>query len=692
MENKFSKFGLKVFNEEVMRQRLPSPIFKLWKEATNKQDALDRSTADAIAHAMKEWAISLGCTHFTHWFQPLTGLTAEKHESFIDVRDGQPILKFSGKNLIKGEPDASSFPSGGLRATFEARGYTYWDCTSPAFIRDNILYIPTIFVSFNGEALDAKAPLLRSIDALSKHATRIVNVFGDKDCKFVYPSLGLEQEYFLLDRKLFGQREDLQLTGHTLLGAMPPKGQELSTHYLGSIPERISAFMQDVDAQLWELGVYAKTEHNEVAPSQFELASIYMDSNLAIDQNHIVMDVLQKTAFKHGLVCLLHEKPYKGVNGSGKHNNWSMQTSNGNNLLDPGKNPHENVQFLLFASAIIKAVDTHPELIRLMASNPGNDYRLGANEAPPAIVSIFLGKPIETILKQLISEKPGTYEKAALSSFGLSTLSYLPRDTSDRNRTSPVAFTGNKFEFRMLGSSLSAANLNIVINTIVADVLKEIADRLEDHKYRQDVRKAALEICADIIKNHGRVLFDGDGYSKEWVKEAKLRGLPNIGTFVESIAYFNDDRSIELFEKHGVLSKTEITSRVDVLYESYAKMKETEAKVVIDMIHTQIIPAVSKEIASIVALNNYMPLALASKAELFKNFIDEVSKECAILEAVIHEAESMHKHKEKSLLLLKKAVPSLETIRALYDKIEVLLSKALLPFPSYLDLLFDIDK
>lgn len=692
MDNKFSTFGSKVFSEEIMREKLPSPIFKMWKEAKNKQDALDRPTADAIAHAMKEWALGFGCTHFTHWFQPLTGLTAEKHESFIDIKDGETILKFSGKNLIKGEPDASSFPSGGLRATFEARGYTYWDCTSPAFIRDNILYIPTIFVSFNGEALDGKEPLLKSIDAISKQATRIVNIFGDKECTAVMPSLGLEQEYFLVDRKLYSQRTDLSLTNHTLLGAMPPRGQELSTHYLGSIPFRVSEFMKDVDLQLWELGIYAKTEHNEVAPSQYELASIFMDANVSIDQNHIIMDVLQKTALKHDMVCILHEKPFQGVNGSGKHNNWSLITTNNRtNLLDPGKNPHENVQFLTFAAALIKAVDEHPELIRLMASNPGNDYRLGANEAPPAIVSVFLGKPIEDILKQLINDKPETYQKSALSSFGISSLSYLPRDNSDRNRTSPVAFTGNKFEFRMLGSSLSASNLNIIINTIVADSLCEIADKLEDHKYRQDIRKAALDICIDIVKAHSRILFDGDGYSDEWIKEAARRGLPNIKTFVEAIKYFADKETIKLFERNNVFTESEILSRVDIFYETYANMKETECLTVIDMIRTEVIPSVLKEMADILKLKDDMPKTCVIRLDMYKKFIDDVSNDCDTIDAILESIDKLESNESKGLALLNRAVPYLDRIRTSYDAIEIYMSKKNLPFPSYKELLFGLE-
>lgn len=692
MENKFADFGSKVFNEKRMKEKLPSPIFKKWKEATNKQDALDRPTADAIAHAMKEWALAHGCTHYTHWFQPLTGLTAEKHESFVDIHDGETILKFSGKNLIKGEPDASSFPSGGLRANFEARGYTYWDCTSPAFIRHNILYIPTLFVSFNGESLDGKSPLLKSMDALSKQATRIVNAFGDKECKGVIPTLGLEQEYFLVDRTLFHKRSDLFLTNHTLLGALPPKIREFCPHYLGSIPTRVSAFMQAVNRQLWELGIYAKTEHNEVAPSQFELVCIYMDANLAVDQNHILMDVLQKTALDHDLVCLLHEKPYKGVNGSGKHNNWSLVTTNNRtNLFNPGKNPHENVQFLLFVCAIIEAVDTYPTLIRLMASNPGNDERLGANEAPPALVSIFLGKTIEDILQQLIDEKPQRYEKAALHSFGMASLSYLPRDHSDRNRTSPIAFTGNKFEFRMLGASVSASNLNIVINTIVADVLAKMADQLEDHKYRQDVRKAALDMCAAIMKQHGRILFDGDGYSSEWKLEAEKRGLPHVATFVEAIATFKEEGNVALFEKHGVLNRAEIYSRADIMYETYIRTKETEVGTLLAMMRSEIIPCITKELTILAAFSTKKPITLLKKEKLFTTFIDEVNQTCDTLEMLAKTADTFQNHQEKGLYLLATITPYLQKIRLLYEEVEIYIAKDNLPFPTYRELLFGLD-
>ncbi len=682
-------FGDKLFDEQVMKVKLPSPVFSKWEKTKNKTDALDRVTADAIAHAMKEWAIEKGCTHFTHWFQPLTGTTAEKHDAFIDMKEGQPIMKFSGKNLIKGEPDASSFPSGGLRATFEARGYTYWDCTSPAFIKDNILCIPTIFVSYNGESLDMKEPLLKSMDAVSKEATKIVNLFGDKDCTSVYPSVGLEQEYFLVDRHDFMKRSDLVLTGTTLIGSLPPKGQELEDHYLGLIPTRVKAFMDDVNKELWELGIYAKSEHNEVAPGQFELACIFANSNIAIDQNNIIMDVLTRVALKHDFVCLLAEKPYKGVNGSGKHNNYSLITDTGTNLLDPGKNPHENIQFLTFVSAIIAGVDKHPELIRLCASNPGNDYRLGANEAPPAIVSIYLGDVVEEVLNSITNDAPTDFKKNKLKDFGISSLSYLPHDNSDRNRTSPVAFTGNKFEFRMLGSSMNAANLNITINTIIADELREIAEKLDNLKYRQDIRKGALEICAELVSKHKKILFSGDGYSENWVKEAQSRGLPNIRTFYEAIEHYTSEDTIALFTRNDVLSKEEILSRGEVFYEDYAKKKVIEAKALIDMVRSEANPVVRKEIRDLKAT------ALEDDDDLIVYLSSYIKKS----KVLIHDIEELlvkvnleDDFKKKGEILLHKVCPLMEELRASYDTIEKDISKANFTYPTYKDLFFDVDR
>ena len=562
----FDEFGCLLFDETLMQERLPYPIYKRWKETVAKEDSLDRNTADAIAHAMKRWAQENGATHFTHWFQPMTGSTAEKHDSFIEPdENGQPLVRFSGKSLIKGEPDASSFPSGGLRATFEARGYTYWDCTSPAFIRDNVLCIPTVFVSYNGESLDKKAPLLKSIEAISAAATRIVNIFGDKDVKRVIPMVGLEQEYFLIDKRYFERRQDLVLTGRTLFGAMPAKGQELEDHYFGSIPFRVAAFMKEVNQELWKLGIYAKTEHNEVAPCQFEIAPIFSNVNIAVDQNQLTMDVLRKTADKHGFACLLHEKPFAGINGSGKHNNWSLVTDDRQNLFEPGDKPAENIRFLVFVCAFIKAVDQHAELLRMSSSGAGNDHRLGANEAPPAIISIYLGSYIENVLNSLKGAGQTIEDQQDSSFTPISGLSYIPKDNTDRNRTSPLAFTGNKFEFRMLGSSLSASFANVVLNTITADVLNEIAGQLSDLKYKQDIRARALEICTQILKDHERILFSGDGYSQEWVAEAKRRGLPNIPSFIESVSALTSPKTVELFTRNHIFTEKELSARSEIM-------------------------------------------------------------------------------------------------------------------------------
>ena len=551
----FDEFGCLLFDETLMQERLPYPIYKRWKETVAKEDSLDRNTADAIAHAMKRWAQENGATHFTHWFEP--------------DENGQPLVRFSGKSLIKGEPDASSFPSGGLRATFEARGYTYWDCTSPAFIRDNVLCIPTVFVSYNGESLDKKAPLLKSIEAISAAATRIVNIFGDKDVKRVIPMVGLEQEYFLIDKRYFERRQDLVLTGRTLFGAMPAKGQELEDHYFGSIPFRVAAFMKEVNQELWKLGIYAKTEHNEVAPCQFEIAPIFSNVNIAVDQNQLTMDVLRKTADKHGFACLLHEKPFAGINGSGKHNNWSLVTDDRQNLFEPGDKPAENIRFLVFVCAFIKAVDQHAELLRMSSSGAGNDHRLGANEAPPAIISIYLGSYIENVLNSLKGAGQTIEDQQDSSFTPISGLSYIPKDNTDRNRTSPLAFTGNKFEFRMLGSSLSASFANVVLNTITADVLNEIAGQLSDLKYKQDIRARALEICTQILKDHERILFSGDGYSQEWVAEAKRRGLPNIPSFIESVSALTSPKTVELFTHNHIFTEKELSARSEIMNEQY---------------------------------------------------------------------------------------------------------------------------
>ncbi|MBQ9046865.1 MAG: glutamine synthetase III [Solobacterium sp.] len=598
MSTPFEDFGSMIFGEKEMQERLPHPIYSSWKKTVSNEGTLDRATADAIAHAMKRWALEKGATHFTHWFQPMTGSTAEKHDSFIDPDDdGEPITRFSGKALIKGEPDASSFPSGGLRATFEARGYTYWDVTSPVFIREGTLCIPTVFVSYNGESLDKKDPLLKSVQVLSEAATHAVNLLGDKDVRFCTPMVGLEQEYFLIDAKDYEKREDLRLTGRTLFGAPAPKGQELGDHYFGSIPARVRAFMDDVNHELWRLGIYAKTEHNEVAPGQFELACVFKNVNIAVDQNQLVMDVLRKSAAKNGLACLLHEKPFDGINGSGKHNNFSIVTDTGLNLFAPGDKPAENIRFLVFVCAFIKAVDTYPELLRLSASGNGNDHRLGADEAPPAIISIYLGSYIENILYNLHMGRKNTgADSEVKDTFSpISGLSYIPHDNTDRNRTSPVAFTGNKFEFRMLGSSMSASFTNTVLNCIVADALNEISAELEGIKYLQDVRAKAIEICRDIIEKHKRILFSGDGYSAAWVKEAARRGLPNISCTVDAIKVFDEAKTTKLFTSLSVYTAKELEARRTIMTEQYCSLIGIEAKTLLDVAKHEILPAITKE-------------------------------------------------------------------------------------------------
>ena len=688
----FDEFGCLLFDETLMQERLPYPIYKRWKETVAKEDSLDRNTADAIAHAMKRWAQENGATHFTHWFQPMTGSTAEKHDSFIEPdENGQPLVRFSGKSLIKGEPDASSFPSGGLRATFEARGYTYWDCTSPAFIRDNVLCIPTVFVSYNGESLDKKAPLLKSIEAISAAATRIVNIFGDKDVKRVIPMVGLEQEYFLIDKRYFERRQDLVLTGRTLFGAMPAKGQELEDHYFGSIPFRVAAFMKEVNQELWKLGIYAKTEHNEVAPCQFEIAPIFSNVNIAVDQNQLTMDVLRKTADKHGFACLLHEKPFAGINGSGKHNNWSLVTDDRQNLFEPGDKPAENIRFLVFVCAFIKAVDQHAELLRMSSSGAGNDHRLGANEAPPAIISIYLGSYIENVLNSLKGAGQTIEDQQDSSFTPISGLSYIPKDNTDRNRTSPLAFTGNKFEFRMLGSSLSASFANVVLNTITADVLNEIAGQLSELKYKQDIRARALETCTQILKDHERILFSGDGYSQEWVAEAKRRGLPNIPSFIESVSALTSPKTVELFTRNHIFTEKELSARSEIMNEQYVKISEIEAKVLIDMTRTEILPLVTREIQSLAstlrALDqpaSYFRKQLAHLNEL----MDRMDKGAERLESKLKEIDGVGDYHERGIRFYYEAAPLMQQLRSAIDEHETVFDKKQYTLPTYEDILF----
>lgn len=688
----FDEFGCLLFDETLMQERLPYPIYKRWKETVAKEDSLDRNTADAIAHAMKRWAQENGATHFTHWFQPMTGSTAEKHDSFIEPdENGQPLVRFSGKSLIKGEPDASSFPSGGLRATFEARGYTYWDCTSPAFIRDNVLCIPTIFVSYNGESLDKKAPLLKSIEAISAAATRIVNIFGDKDVKRVIPMVGLEQEYFLVDKRYFEQRQDLVLTGRTLFGAMPAKGQELEDHYFGSIPSRVAAFMKEVNQELWKLGIYAKTEHNEAAPCQFEIAPIFNSVNIAVDQNQLIMDVLRKTADKHGFACLLHEKPFAGINGSGKHNNWSLVTDDHQNLFEPGDKPAENIRFLVFVCAFIQAVDQHAELLRMSSSGAGNDHRLGANEAPPAIISIYLGSYIEKVLNSLKGAVQTVEDQQDSPFTPISGLSYIPKDNTDRNRTSPLAFTGNKFEFRMLGSSLSASFANVVLNTITADVLNEIAEQLSDLKYKQDIRARALEICTQILKDHERILFSGDGYSQEWVAEAKRRGLPNIPSFIESVSALTSPKTIELFTRNHVYTEKELIARSEIMNEQYVKVSEIEAKVLIDMTRTEILPLVAREIQPLATTMQALdqPASYFQKQLLHLNeLMDRMDKSADRLEGKLKEIDSVADYHERGIRFYYEAAPLMQQLRSAIDEHETIFDKKQYTLPTYEQMLF----
>lgn len=692
MTNKhpFDDFGINLFSENVMKECLPHPIYMKWKTATRKEDALDRTTADAIAHAMKTWAMEKGATHFTHWFQPLTGSTAEKHDSFIEPGEyNQPISRFSGKSLIKGEGDASSFPSGGLRATFEARGYTYWDCTSPAFLRDNVLCIPTIFVSYNGETLDKKAPLLKSAEAISKQATRIVNLFKDKDIKQVNAMVGLEQEYFLIDKELYKQRKDLVHTGRTLFGSMPPKSMDIRGHYFGSIPNRVQAFMKDVDEELWKLGIYAKTEHNEVAPCQFEIAPLFIDANVAIDQNLIIMDVLKKKADKHGLACLLHEKPFQGVNGSGKHNNWSLVTDDGQNLLEPGDRPHENIRFLLFVCAIIEAVDTYPELLRMAASCYGNDYRLGADEAPPAVISICMGDELEIILEKLRNGEHELKNVVETQPYAIANLSYVPKDTSDRNRTSPFAFTGNKFEFRMVGSSRSASTTNIILNSIVADTLRKIADQLQEYKYIDDIRKKSLDICRDILQQHHRILFSKDGYSSEWLQEAEKRGLPNIPFYVDSIPSLINEKAIQMFERNGVYNKLELEARVDILFDEYRKSVKAEVLTILDISKKDFLPALVKEIKFYSDAQNSLGFKneyYERKINFLVNLLNSLDEQYHTLKNKMMERNQYESSMEKAQYLNQEVLPQMHKLRHILDTIEEAVSSEQYPYPTYDDM------
>lgn len=690
-------FGSNVFNDSVMRERLPKATYKALRKTIDEGIPLEPAVAEVVANAMKDWAIEKGATHFAHWFQPLTGITAEKRNSFISpTQDGKVITEFSGKELIKGEPDASSFPSGGLRTTFEARGYTAWDCTSPAFIMDNTLYIPTAFCSYTGEALDLKIPLLRSMEALSKQALRVLRLFGNTTVKKVITTVGPEQEYFLIDKKMYDKRKDLILTGRTLFGARSPKGQEMEDHYFASIKERISTFMEDLDEELWKLGVPAKTKHNEVAPAQYELAPVYNTANIASDHNQLTMELMRKIALRHGLVCLLHEKPFAGINGSGKHINWSMSTDDGQNLLDPGHTPHENAQFLVFLCAIIKAIDEYADLVRVAAATPGNDHRLGANEAPPAIISVFLGEQLTDILEQIENGGATTSKEGGVLKVGVSTLPTLPKDSTDRNRTSPFAFTGNKFEFRMVGSSSSIAIATFILNTIVAESLSEIVDRLEEaSNFNEEVQL----LLQEIVKKHKRIVFNGNGYSEEWVKEAEERGLPNIRSTVEAIPALIKEKNVKLMEKHGVLSKRELESRYEVLLENYIKTINIEALTMLDIAKRQILPAVinfatkiAESINSVRATGLNVNISVQSEllAEV-SSLMSEFKKNIAELENAVNEASNMNSDSYGKACFYRDIIfTKMGILRGTGDKLETIVDAELWPLPTYADMLFNI--
>lgn len=695
METMMTLYGSMVFNDSAMKQRLPKETYRELRACIREGRSLSRETANVIANAMKDWAVEKGATHFTHWFQPMTGVTAEKHDSFLTpIEGGGAIMEFSGKELIKGEPDASSFPSGGLRATFEARGYTAWDPTSYAFIKEGVLCIPSAFYSYSGEVLDKKTPLLRSMEVINTQALRILRLFGNTDAGRVLTTVGPEQEYFLVDRDMYLKRKDLRYTGRTLFGARPPKGQELETHYFGSIRPRVAAYMADLDEELWKLGIPAKTEHNEVAPAQHELAPIYTNTNLATEHNQLTMELMQKVAERHGLVCLLHEKPFAGVNGSGKHNNWSLSTDTGVNLLDPGKTPYENAQFLLFLCAVIKAVDEYQDLLRMSVATAGNDHRLGANEAPPAIVSIFLGDELTAILEAI--EKGETYvgRDAVEMEVGVNVLPHFRKDNTDRNRTSPFAFTGNKFEFRMLGSSLSIAGPNIVLNTIVAEELEKFADRLESAEHLQS---ATHDLIVETIRDHKRILFNGNGYDKAWVDEAASRGLLNLPSAAEALPTFIDQKNIDLFVRHKVFTETEMRSRCEIMLENYCKLIVIEAETMLEMIRKDIVPACYtylKRLAETgLSLQKLCPdldcSGTKTMATEISTLVDDLRGKAETLEQTVDDMP--HADAQTAALYSRHTLlPAMEAARAVADTLESRIGEKYWPYPTYGDLLFGV--
>jgi glutamine synthetase len=692
-------FGSNVFNDKVMQERLLKPIYKTLRETLEKDLPLQPDVADVVANAMKDWALEKGATHYTHWFQPLTGITAEKHDSFISATaDGGIVLEFSGKQLIQGEPDASSFPSGGLRSTFEARGYTAWDCTSPAFLKTDeagnvTLTIPTAFYSYYGEALDKKTPLLRSMKAVSKQALRVLRALGNTTSKKVTATVGPEQEYFLVDRAFYLDRIDLMLAGRTIFGAPAPKGQELEDQYFGALKDRVSAYMHDLNIELWKMGITSKTQHNEVAPAQFEMAPIFATTNIATDHNQLVMETMQKVALRHDLVCLLHEKPYAGINGSGKHNNWSLSTNDGINLLEPGRTPSENVQFLLFLSALIKAVDTHADILRATCAHAGNDHRLGANEAPPAIISIFMGDELTNILEKIAKDQKVSSKGAQFVKVGVDTLPVFPKDNTDRNRTSPFAFTGNKFEFRMVGSAQSIAGPNVALNTIAAEALDGIATRLEKAK---DKNAEAAAIIKETYKKHSRVIFNGNNYSAAWPKEAARRGLPNVTNAVDALKAFITDKSIKLFEKYQVISHKEMHSRYDIYVEAYAKQICIEALVAIDMVKKQFIPAAAEYatfLAESIASFKTVSVAAPVQEDLLKKIgalLASAYKSLGNLEAATAKAQEIADTVKKAETYRDKVATAMKALRTDIDALEMIVPREMWPVPTYADLLFKL--
>lgn len=691
-------YGCLVFNDKVMRNKLPKDVYKALKKTIENETHLELEVANAVAVAMKEWAVENGATHFTHWFQPMTGFTAEKHDSFLTpVGNGEVIMDFSGKELVKGEPDASSFPSGGLRATFEARGYTAWDPTSPAFIKDGTLYIPTAFCSYGGEALDKKTPLLRSMEALSREAVRILHVLGNQEVTHVSTTIGPEQEYFLVDKELYQKRKDLIFCGRTLIGASAPRGQEMEDHYFGALKPRVAAFMHDLDEELWKLGIPAKTKHNEVAPAQHELAPVFSTANVAVDHNQLTMDIMKRTADKHGLVCLLHEKPFEGINGSGKHNNWSISTNTGDNLLDPGKTPAQNIQFLVFLMAVIKAVDEYADLMRISAASAGNDHRLGGNEAPPAIVSIFLGDELTAVLKSIEEDTYfGKQQKIQLET-GAHVLPHFVKDTTDRNRTSPFAFTGNKFEFRMLGSSASVATPNIVLNTAVAEALSQFCSELEGTP-QEEMEHAVHELIRRAIRKHKKVIFNGNGYTEEWVQEAEKRGLYNLASTPECLPYFIAEKNVSLFEKHHIFTREELFSRYEILLENYVKTIGIEAKTMKEMLTKDFLPSLcsftastAAQAASMKSFVSSVPTASAQKlvTELGGAY-EELSQKLEVLEKEIREMDTKDSVQEAADYCHDTILATMEELRRTADAAEEKLPDELLPYPTYDRLLFSV--